>query len=191
MCTPEELSQAFAKNNILRDKNLDNKLLELKNDLLQDIKKEIKFQIKDIPVHQTSPETLKKINIIDNRYNLQDFKMTNMQQQLAGVLEILKENKQADKENKEENRREHENITRDGKLQHQETMTKLDEMFKTKADQAEIIRIEAAVNTKAEKDSLGSLQKLMYWVLAFAVPSLISFLITIIWFLLSMILDKK
>ncbi len=90
----------------------------------------------------------------------------------------------------EKNDAQHKEITEDGRKQHQETMDKLDEMSKTKADQVVVTKLETVVNTKAEKDSLAKLEKLTYWVLAISTTSLISFLITVIWFLLSRLLAK-
>ena len=53
MCTVRQLNEAFKNNNIKRDKNLDDKLLNLKEEIVVHLQKEIA----DIPAHKTSPET--------------------------------------------------------------------------------------------------------------------------------------
>ena len=53
ICTLKELNEAFRNNNIKRDKNLDDKLLNLKEEIVVHLQKEIA----DIPAHKTSPET--------------------------------------------------------------------------------------------------------------------------------------
>ena len=53
MCTVRQLNEAFKNNNIKRDKNLDDKLLNLKEEIVVHLQREIA----DIPAHKTSPET--------------------------------------------------------------------------------------------------------------------------------------
>jgi hypothetical protein len=168
MITKEDLKQL----NIARDKNLERKLNEQTDKLFSYIQREIA----DIPAHKTSPNTEKELNKITNCYSLQGAKLTTMEEQLIEIKKGL-----------DENRLEHREITEDGRKQHQETMDKLEEMSKTKADQVYVTKLETNLNNKAEKESFTELKKLVYWVLAFLASNLVG----TIWFLLSNLLDKS
>ncbi len=175
MCTREDVRAELEINNQLRDKNLQNRLDNLREELVVHIQK----QISEIPAHQTSPTTMTALNKLNNCSSLQEAKLNNMDEQLAGIREIL-----------DENRDEHKEIAEGSRRQHQETMAKLEEMSKTKADKEELLRIALIVDKKVEKDSFKKLEGLTWSVLAVSVTSLIGFLVSVIWFLSTRLLDK-
>jgi hypothetical protein len=137
------------------EKIIDKKILTLKEELFSHTSKLLQHQT-------TSPKTAEELNKINNCYSLQGAKLTNMEEQLIEIKKGL-----------DKNDAQHKEITEDGRKQHQETMDKLEEMSKTKADKEALIKVELAVNTKVEKDSFKELKNLVYWVLAFSATTLV------------------
>jgi histidyl-tRNA synthetase len=117
------------------------------------------------------PTEIKKIikEELNNCYSLQGAKLTNMEEQLIEIKRGL-----------EKNDAQHKEITEDGRKQHQETMDKLEEISKTKADQVYVTKLESSVNTKAEKESFNELKKLVYWVLAFTATTLVGLVLNLL-----------
>lgn len=88
MCTKEEVQEALEENNKKRDKNLDNKLLKLRDDVFAHTSK---------LMEHTSPETKELINNFETNclLNRGQFSETNikMQNDIGNILKAIKEDK--------------------------------------------------------------------------------------------------
>lgn len=81
MCSLQELNQALEANNRKRDKNLQNRLDTLKEELVVHIQK----QIKDIPAHKSSPETSKELINIKNKCSERGTELAVMNEKLSSI----------------------------------------------------------------------------------------------------------
>jgi hypothetical protein len=171
MCSKEEVEQL-----------IDKKIFGFKEQVFEHTSKILRE-------HTSSPKTIEELTNIKKTCSERGTELALMNQLIQKVCE--QQSKQEEKLDKirEENRVDRNEMNEEGKRQHDETMNKLDEMSRTKADKEELIKVELEVKTKAEKDSLTRLEKLTYWVLAISATSLISFLITVIWFLLNKLVN--
>jgi hypothetical protein len=169
MCSKEEV-----------EKIIDKKIFGLKEQVFEHTSKILRE-------HTSSPKTIEELSNIKKTCSERGTELALMNQLLSKVVE--QQNKQEEKLDKirEENRVDINEMNEEGKRQHDETMEKLDDISKTKADQIEITKLEIVVNTKAEKASLIKLENLIYWVLAFTATTLVG----IVWSLFSRLLDRN